>query len=88
MALGELQIFHDSSFEAASHIVPHGWISFQLIEQGFMVDVVEAPAYVCINYIFGLRFDMVKYGFDSIMTGPSWSEPVAVRFEFGFPFRF
>ena len=53
-----------------------------------MTDVIEALPYICIQDVFILVLDIFKYGFNRILTGPSWSKSIAVWFEFGFPFWF
>ena len=51
-----------------------------------MVDVVEGPFEIGIEDMFLLLLDRIEDGFDSIMTGTSWLEPVGIGFKSGFPF--
>lgn len=53
-----------------------------------MADIVEATGDIRIQDIDGLESDRIKNGRDSVMTGPSWPEAVAVRLKFGLPFWF
>ena len=53
-----------------------------------MIDVIEASFDVGIQHLFALEADHHADGFDGIMGPASWSKPVAVGFELGFPLRF
>jgi hypothetical protein len=53
-----------------------------------VADVVEATTDIRIKNVYILAVDRLVDGFDSIMTGASWSESVTVWLEFCLPFRF
>jgi hypothetical protein len=49
-------------------------------------DVIEGSFELGIEDIFLLLLGRIEDGFDSIMTGTSWSEPIGIGFKSGFPF--
>jgi hypothetical protein len=51
-----------------------------------MVDIVEGSFQIGVQDIFVLLLDRIEEGFDSIVTGASWSEPVGIGFKASFPF--
>ena len=51
-----------------------------------MCDAVKARREIRVQHILGLIADRIENGFDRVVGGASWTEPVAVRLESSLPF--
>jgi hypothetical protein len=60
----------------------------ELVQEGFMVNAIEAFRNIRIQNVFRRLLDALENRFDGIMTGTSRSKSITVRLEPGFPFGF
>jgi hypothetical protein len=60
----------------------------ELLDKGFMADMVKTASDIGIQDVFGLFTDIKEDGTDRIMTGTSRAKSVAIWFKFGFPLGF
>src|SRR5262245_50225875 len=66
----------------------HSRESIEFGTEGLLIDTVEAVFDVGLQDIFGLFVEARRESCNRIMAGASWSEAVAIGFEFGFPCGF
>src|SRR5439155_13041582 len=64
------------------------WERVQLVEQGGVCDAVKARRDICVQHVLWLVAYRVEDGFDRVMGGASWSEPITVWLESSLPFGF
>jgi hypothetical protein len=60
----------------------------ELLDKGFMADMVETASDIGVQDIFDLFTDIKEDGTDGIMTGTSRAKSIAIWFKFGFPLGF
>ncbi|GHO50437.1 hypothetical protein KSX_86000 [Ktedonospora formicarum] len=61
----------------------HSWIALELLDKGFMADMVETASDIGVQDIFGLFTDIKEDGTDGIMTGTSRAKSIAVNLSRG-----
>jgi len=88
--LGRSQVhaLHHPGLEPCFDGSPEGRGGVELVQQGCVVDAIEAFRAIRVDHVCRFPAHMRENGFDRIVGGPSWSKAVAVWFAACVPFRF
>src|SRR6516165_509302 len=86
--LGGKEFFpiHHAGFQPTADDAAESAKRVQLVQQGFVVDPIEAFGDIRIQDVLGAVLDARVNGLKRVVAGSSWSKAVAVRLELGFPF--
>src|SRR3990172_3731470 len=84
----EIPSFHHARFQPCHNGETKGRYRVEFCQQCLVVNAVEAFRNVAIQHKLPFVTNAYENGFDCIVTGAPWPEPVTVRFKDRFPFGF